>query len=822
MPDKSPYAKSSGAGFSGRGAFRSTTPDASLFAQRSMSKLDWKVLGGIMIVAVFVRLWGLDWPASVVFDEVHFGGFAKKYVIGRFFFDVHPPLAKMLFAVFAFLGGFDGDTDFDFTPIGEDYIRNQIPYITMRMLPALCGLGTICMCYATLRASGCRTSAAAIGALILTFENTFITESRYILLDAPLVFFISIVVYAFKRFENTVPFRSTWFRYLFLTGLALGATVSSKWVGFFTFGWVGTLTVYQLWWIWGDLNVGLPNFVKQFTFRAFFLLGVPFLIYVGMFVLHFFCVDNYGNGADLLPRWFQASLKHNHLPVDIPANVAFGSVVSMRHADTQGGWLHSHIQTYPTGSEQQQVTLYSHVDDNNLWRITNGTEDWNPENKTGPVSLTDGAIVRLEHIATQRRLHSHDHRAPVTNKDYVFEVSAYGFEGFEGDWNDNWKVKILGQRSYGDGKDSVRSLQTYFQLEHLNLGCQLYSKNVKLPDWGFEQQEVSCIRGGKDFNTVWVVESNVNPELPGDTELVNYPIPGFWQKFGALNKAMWDINKDLTDPHTWESRPSEWLILNRGINMWGETNRQVYLIGNLPVYWFILGSVIVLVLVKAVRVLAWQHLGYNFAPSSDNSALALFDAQFGRYALGWWFHLFPSFLMVRQLFLHHYLASLYFGVLMIGQTAEFLLSCKCRPQISRTVIALFFTSVLVWYYLYAPLAYGTPWTRQECEARKFFDMDFQCDIFFEDISLYKDQAVELKESKSSAYAGLILPTPTDAEEEQAHEEEVAEQHYEEEQPQETKVFEEHLVEKVVLRENEDHEQEVIDTIVETTLVEKPQ
>jgi dolichyl-phosphate-mannose-protein mannosyltransferase len=30
-----------------------------------------------------VRLWRIDYPTSVVFDEVHFGGFATKYVLTR-------------------------------------------------------------------------------------------------------------------------------------------------------------------------------------------------------------------------------------------------------------------------------------------------------------------------------------------------------------------------------------------------------------------------------------------------------------------------------------------------------------------------------------------------------------------------------------------------------------------------------------------------------------------------------------------------------------------------------------------------------------------
>lgn len=40
--------------------------------------------------------------------------------------------------------------------------------------------------------------------------------------------------------------------------------------------------------------------------------------------------------------------------------------------------------------------------------------------------------------------------------------------------------------------------------------CALFSHSVKLPEWGFEQQEVTCINGGKIAKTVWYIESTEN------------------------------------------------------------------------------------------------------------------------------------------------------------------------------------------------------------------------------------------------------------------------------------------------------------------------
>jgi dolichyl-phosphate-mannose-protein mannosyltransferase len=43
---------------------------------------------------------------------VHFGKFAAKYIKTRYFVDVHPPLAKLLITLAAFVSGFNGNFDF--------------------------------------------------------------------------------------------------------------------------------------------------------------------------------------------------------------------------------------------------------------------------------------------------------------------------------------------------------------------------------------------------------------------------------------------------------------------------------------------------------------------------------------------------------------------------------------------------------------------------------------------------------------------------------------------------------------------------------------
>jgi dolichyl-phosphate-mannose-protein mannosyltransferase len=128
---------------------------------------DWQLLVFLTLVAGIVRLFRIYQPSSVVFDEVHFGGFASKYIKGKFFMDVHPPLAKMLITLAGWLAGFDGE--FDFKDIGKDYLEPGVPYVSMRLLPAVCGIATIPTMFLTLKAAGCRTTTAALGAALIIF-----------------------------------------------------------------------------------------------------------------------------------------------------------------------------------------------------------------------------------------------------------------------------------------------------------------------------------------------------------------------------------------------------------------------------------------------------------------------------------------------------------------------------------------------------------------------------------------------------------------------------------------------------------------------------
>ncbi|KAK4555376.1 Dolichyl-phosphate-mannose--protein mannosyltransferase 1 [Recurvomyces mirabilis] len=746
-----------------------------------LPKHDWELLAALTLVALFVRLFRIYQPSSVVFDEVHFGGFASKYIKGKFFMDVHPPLAKLLLTLAGWLAGFDGE--FDFKDIGKDYLEPGVPYVAMRLLPAICGVLTIPTIYLTLKAAGCKTTSAALGAGLVIFENGLVTQSRLILLDSPLIIFTALTALSWTSFTNQhelgpqYAFRPSWWFWLAATGLTLGATVSVKWVGLFTIAWVGSLTALQLWVLLGDTkNVNIRMWFKHLFARIFCLIVIPVTFYMAMFAIHFVCLVNPGDGDGFMSSEFQSTLNSKGM-ADVPADVAFGSRVSFRHHNTQGGYLHSHSHMYPAGSKQQQITLYPHKDENNVFLLENQTQPINwaldPTGNTsfpGPLAwdnldqpsfIEDGSLIRLYHVVTDRRLHSHDVRPPITEAEWQNEVSAYGYEGFEGDANDLFRVEIV--KSLSDGaaaKTRLRTIQSKFKLVHIMTGCVLFSHKVKLPDWGFEQQEVTCAKGGTLPNSVWYIESNNHPQLDSVSEKVNYRNPGFFGKFWELQQVMWTTNAGLVESHAWDSRPPSWPILRRGINFWGVDHRQIYLIGNPLIWWSSTAAIGLWVVFKALAVLRWQRGCGDYG----NVVLRRFDYEIGMSVLGWAFHYFPFYLMQRQLFLHHYFPALYFAIMVFAQIFDFTtsritlslpnninLTLKNQPYIARVSAVVFLALSIVVFGLYAPLSYGNSWTKNDCNRVKLFGTwDWDCNTFHDS---YADYSLSVKPASGPAPTG---------------------------------------------------------------------
>lgn len=97
------------------------------------------------LLACYTRFHRIGHANSVVWDEAHFGKFGSHYLKREFYFDVHPPLGKMLVGLAGLLGGYDGSFDFK---SGTEYPAT-VPYVAMRVMLASFGVGMVPLAWYT-------------------------------------------------------------------------------------------------------------------------------------------------------------------------------------------------------------------------------------------------------------------------------------------------------------------------------------------------------------------------------------------------------------------------------------------------------------------------------------------------------------------------------------------------------------------------------------------------------------------------------------------------------------------------------------------------
>ncbi len=188
-----------------------------------------------LVLAIFAfsaHLAFLSHPSQVVFDEVHFGKFVGAYFSGQYYFDIHPPLGKLMIASWAKLNG--ANPVFAFDHIGEAIPQNIL--FTLRFLPAFFG-GLFVLAFAWLAYLINRSKIAALCAgFLILLDNAFLVQSKFILVDVFLVFFSVLAFCFFFLYQRQKTYSAKWFLFLILTGASFGLSISIKWTGLATIG----------------------------------------------------------------------------------------------------------------------------------------------------------------------------------------------------------------------------------------------------------------------------------------------------------------------------------------------------------------------------------------------------------------------------------------------------------------------------------------------------------------------------------------------------------------------------------------------------------
>ncbi|NXC88155.1 POMT2 transferase, partial [Cercotrichas coryphoeus] len=253
-------------------------------------------------------------------DETHFGKMGSYYINRTFFFDVHPPLGKMLIGLAGYLSGYDGT--FPFQKPGDRYEQHN--YIGMRgvrlyRLVSSC-LASLCLSIQMLELSK-SLPAALLTAFILIFDTGCITLSQYILLDPILMFFLMGAFLSMVKCNSCAnrPFSASWWFWLSLTGVSLAGAMGVKFVGLFVVLLVGLNTICDLWDLLGNLSLSLVMFGKHLLARVLCLIMLPLALYTAMFAVHFAVLNRSGPGDGFFSSAFQSQLIGNNLHnVSIP------------------------------------------------------------------------------------------------------------------------------------------------------------------------------------------------------------------------------------------------------------------------------------------------------------------------------------------------------------------------------------------------------------------------------------------------------------------------------------------------------------------------
>jgi len=258
------------------------------------------VLPLLIVVLGLVRnfLW-IAQPAEVVFDEVHFGKFLNAYLKGEYYFDIHPPLGKLLLALGGYGAGYQGD--FSFERISQPY--GSTPYVALRTLPNLAGGLLPLAVYLFLLTFGLSKRASALAAVFLLLENALLVQTHFILIDAFLLFFgfLGLAAFFWAR-QNGYEIVK-----LSLAGFLLALSFSVKWTGLAFFALAGFFFLKDL---LGRFRSSRRQAAKLFGKSLIALVILPIFVYLSVFYIHFSLLPRPGPGDAYMSADFVAGKKN--------------------------------------------------------------------------------------------------------------------------------------------------------------------------------------------------------------------------------------------------------------------------------------------------------------------------------------------------------------------------------------------------------------------------------------------------------------------------------------------------------------------------------
>ena len=279
-------------------------------------KKTWYFPAILLFFGFLTHFFLLGQPKEVIFDEVHFGGFSSKYITGQYFFDIHPPLGKLIIALGAQIGGYSDYVEkngpFDFSKIGNPY--GTVPVFWFRFFPALTGALLPLILFLFLKTIKVNEGAAFFAGILIILENALLTQSRLILLDIFILFFGFLGLYLFflAREKNyQIPL-------VILAGISLAASFSVKFTGLAYFAIALGILAWDSFGLASKTKIFLnifkqkqkqetavpPVHFERILLSTILLFFTACIIYISCFYIHF----------TLLPKFTPSDVPNGKLP----------------------------------------------------------------------------------------------------------------------------------------------------------------------------------------------------------------------------------------------------------------------------------------------------------------------------------------------------------------------------------------------------------------------------------------------------------------------------------------------------------------------------
>lgn len=223
---------------------------------------------------------------------MHFGKFISGYFTHEYFFDIHPPLGKLMLSGMGYIGDFK--PGFSFTQIGQKFPNNT--YLWLRSLPTIAGALLPIIIYFLILQLGISRLAAFAGGIFIVLENATLVQSRFILLD-PFLLLFGFVALLFYFIHKR---RASW-RFLLLSGIVAALAASVKWTGI-TFLVIIALLYLASW-------LKSQDKARDLVRGIVFLIVIPFVLYFSVFALHFKLLHKSGPGDAFMTPEFRKTLR---------------------------------------------------------------------------------------------------------------------------------------------------------------------------------------------------------------------------------------------------------------------------------------------------------------------------------------------------------------------------------------------------------------------------------------------------------------------------------------------------------------------------------